>query len=143
MSTQLEILNEKFIPLENEESSKSINNKKALVGRIILANDFNRFTAINMLKKGLNIEVGSHTFVFGLQDNETPWKIIEKAPWHVMGFFVCLKWQDLQITINELDFSHSPYQVQIHDLSIDYLNIKNVRQIGERSGEVLAIEDPL
>ena len=62
---------------------------------------------------------------------------MEKAPWHVLGFFVCLKWLNLQTTINEMDFSHFPY-----GLPIDYLNTKNARKIGKQMGEVFVIDNP-
>ena len=64
-----------------------------------------------MLNKGWNnpknmsvVEVGSHTFVFHFQDEETLRRIMEKAPWHVMGYLVCLKWWSLQKIIHQLDF---------------------------------------
>ena len=148
-NTQQELLNEEFIPLESDVSLRHATEKMALVGRIIITETFNRITII-MLKERWNnpnkmlvVEVGSHTFVFGFQDQETPQKIMEKSPWHVLGFLACLKWWDSQMTINELDFSHSPYWIKVHGLPIDYLNMKNARQIGERMGEVLAVDNPL
>ena len=47
------------------------------------------------------------------------------------------------MTINELDFSHSLYWIQIHDLPPDYLNVRNAKQIGDRLEDILAVEDPM
>ena len=51
-----------------------------------------------MLKKGWNntpnmfmMEVGSHMFVLGFQEQETPRKIMDKALWNIKGCLVHLK----------------------------------------------------
>ncbi|XP_058200932.1 uncharacterized protein LOC131315754 [Rhododendron vialii] len=59
-----------------------------------------------------------------------------------MGHLVILSKWDAQKTIEELDFSHSPFWVQIKGLPLGYLNVKSRMKIAETLGEIISVEDP-
>lgn len=54
---------------------------------------------------------------------------------------VLRKWDGLQ-TLEEMDFSCSPFWVQIQGLPLGFLNARSGMRIAETLGEVIAAEDP-
>ncbi|KAH7847767.1 hypothetical protein Vadar_030036 [Vaccinium darrowii] len=54
---------------------------------------------------------------------------------------VLRKW-DASKTLEEIDFSFSPFWVQIHGLPLGYLNVKSGEKIAPLLDELVRIEDP-
>ncbi|KAH7865621.1 hypothetical protein Vadar_009029 [Vaccinium darrowii] len=69
-------------------------------------------------------------------------KIINQGPWSVMGNLMILRKWDSHKTIEEMDFSCSPFWVQIQVLPLGHLNVRSGMKIEESLGEIIAVEDP-
>lgn len=54
---------------------------------------------------------------------------------------VLRKWEASK-TLAEIDFTCSPFWVQIHGLPLGFLNAKSGLKIAQALGEVIAVEDP-
>lgn len=62
------------------------------------------------------------------------------GPWLVMGCLMVLRKLDGLQTL--MDFSCSPFWVQIQGLPLGFLNARSRMRIVEMLGEVIAVEDP-
>ncbi|KAF7801557.1 kinesin KP1-like isoform X1 [Senna tora] len=66
---------------------------------------------------------------------EAPQKIMDEAPWNVMGSLLCLHQWMPDITIHEVEYHLSPFWVQIHGVPLEGISTTNTAKVGSQIGE--------
>lgn len=124
--------------------------KHALVGRIISEKPLNRKTVREMIlkswghPKGLHtIDLSMNTYMFNFSEAMTPRKIMEDAPWNILGSLLCLHRWVPKFSIHEVDYNFSPFWIQVHGVPLEGMSLANAQRIAEKVGEVEEVEDPL
>lgn len=93
--------------------------------------------------EGLQIsDMGINTIPCTFSDEIQAKRIMEGAPWHILGNLFSLQHWAPQISIFEINFDLVPYWVQIHGLPLECMSTSNVNKIAEQIGSVLVIENP-
>lgn len=114
-----------------------------LVGKIISSRKPHRQGVFNVINKAwrtrghFSISVwrdSFYAFTFDLEEDLI--KITNQAPWSVMGGLLVLTRWNHDMTIEDLDFSHSPFWVQIHGLPLGQMNKKNGEAIASLLGKL-------
>ncbi|KAF7806998.1 putative N-acetyltransferase [Senna tora] len=134
-----------------EERDKTIEvTKHALVRRVIAPKPLNRRTVRTMLikswgyPKGIHIvDLSTNTFLFNFNEANTPRRIMEEAPWNVMGYLISLQRWVLEVTIHEVSYDYSPFWIQIHGVPLQGYSEENAIKIAKKIGEVLNVENPI
>ncbi|KAF7824555.1 reverse transcriptase [Senna tora] len=137
------------IELEEKKHVTVEVSKHALVGKVLAPKPLNRRTVRSMLirswgfPKGLYIvDLQMNTFLFNFSEADTPNRIMEDAPWSVLGYLVSLQRWVPEVAIHEVDYDLIPFWVQIHGAPLNGISENNARRIAERMGEVLTVENP-
>ncbi|KAF7828451.1 homeobox-leucine zipper protein HAT4 [Senna tora] len=137
------------IELEEKKHVTVEVSKHALVGKVLAPKPLNRRTVRSMLirswgfPKGLHIvDLQMNTFLFNFSEADTPNRIMEDAPWSVLGYLVSLQRWVPEVAIHEVDYDLIPFWVQIHGAPLNGISENNARRIAERMGEVLTVENP-
>ncbi|KAI8024826.1 hypothetical protein LOK49_LG02G00251 [Camellia lanceoleosa] len=81
-------------------------------------------------------------FLFQFNDLEDRLRVLQEAPWSVMGSLLVLQLLPLKKAIDELDFRWSPFWVQVHSLPCDKMTRAHGEVIGNRIGQLVEIEAP-
>lgn len=142
--------NEVCIDLDWEDSSGLEARKRTLIGRIVADKVLNKNAVRNMiakawgLSKGLGIQdMGENCFRFSFDRDEDCRRVLKGRPWMILGNLLVLEvWQSM-LTLEEISLSQSPFWIQLFDLPLEGLTVKNITRIGNFFGEVLAVEDPV
>ncbi|KAF7138348.1 hypothetical protein RHSIM_Rhsim07G0162600 [Rhododendron simsii] len=120
-----------------------------LVGKILASKVLNISGVQKIIEKAWRTEEEfsispwrDNVYAFGFKNEDDLCRIISKSPWSVMGSILILRKWDKKKSFSELDFSFSPFWVQIHGLPLGYLNVKTGSAIAESFGDVIAVEDP-
>lgn len=123
--------------------------KFTLVGKILTPKTLNKKGVTNVILKAWRTseEVtvsawGNNTYVFGFKSEDDVCKIMSLGPWSVMGSLMVLRRWEVTKMLEEIDFSFSPFWVQIQGLPLGFLNGKSGLRIAETLGEVISVEDP-
>ncbi|KAF7130102.1 hypothetical protein RHSIM_Rhsim10G0077300 [Rhododendron simsii] len=123
--------------------------RHTLVGKIISCKSLNKKGVSNVITKAWRTreEVsvsawGNNTYAFCFKSEDDLCKIISLGPWSVMGCLMVLRKWDGHKTLEEIDFSCSPFWVQIQGLPLGFLNTRSGMRIAETLGDVIAVEDP-
>lgn len=69
-------------------------------------------------------------------------KIIEEGPWSVMGFCFSVQRWPSNLAIEEAPTHMVAYWIQAHGIPLNLMSAGNAREIGEKLGTVLEVEDP-
>ncbi|KAE9465341.1 hypothetical protein C3L33_02748, partial [Rhododendron williamsianum] len=128
-----------------EDSSEGSNDYPnfVLVGKIISIRKPHRQGVFNVINKAwrtrgnFSISIwrdSLYAFTFDLEEDLL--KITNQAPWSVMGGLLVLARWNHDMTIEDLDFSHSPFWVQIHGLPLGQMNRKNGEAIANLIGKL-------
>ncbi|KAI8527031.1 hypothetical protein RHMOL_Rhmol12G0045000 [Rhododendron molle] len=113
-----------------------------LVGKIISSRSPNRQGVFNIINRAwrtrgnFSISVWKNSlyaFTFDLEEDLI--KIRDQAPWSVMGGLLVLTRWDHEKSVEELDFSSSPFWVQVHGLPLGQMNKKNGSLIASMIGQ--------
>lgn len=150
MEMTIEQQSEELIISEFVENQFAVTtSKNTLLGRLYTEKSFSKKIVKSMIKKGWGdpeglsiIDIGPSTFLFNFSDADTPKNILANAPWNILGQVLLLKQWSPQISSQEVEFSHSPYWIQIHGMPLELLSKDNATRAGSRIGEVLEVEDP-
>ncbi|KAE9445306.1 hypothetical protein C3L33_22796, partial [Rhododendron williamsianum] len=120
-----------------------------LVGKILASKALNKSGVQKIIEKAWRTEEdftispwGDNVYAFGFKNEDDLCRIISKSPWSVMGSILILRKWDQKKSFSELDFSLSPFWVQIHGLPLGFLNVKTGSAIAKSFGDVIAVEDP-
>lgn len=138
-----------IIELEGDASRTFEVAKHALVGKIISEKALNRKTVRGMIIKSWGnprgmyiVNLSTNTYLFNFSEPATPRRIMAEAPWNILGSLLCLHRWTPEFTVHEIDFTYSPFWIQIHGVPLDGISKENARRIASKVGEVEEVEDP-
>ncbi|XP_058223598.1 uncharacterized protein LOC131333208 [Rhododendron vialii] len=138
-----------IIDLDASFDDSSHRSRLTLVGKIISSKILNKKGVSNVITKAWRTreEVSvsawwNNTYAFCFKSEDDLCKIISLGPWSVMGCLMVLRKWDGHKTLEEIDFSCSPFWVQIQGLPLGFLNTRSGMRIAETLGDVIAVEDP-
>ncbi|KAI8570497.1 hypothetical protein RHMOL_Rhmol01G0038800 [Rhododendron molle] len=107
-----------IICLDQSFDDSSHKSKHTLVGKILSSYALNKRGVSNAVSKAWRTKEefsvaawGENIYAFGFKSKEDLCKLISLGPWSIMGHLVILRKWDAQKTIEELDFSQSPFWV--------------------------------
>ncbi|KAE9461554.1 hypothetical protein C3L33_06540, partial [Rhododendron williamsianum] len=120
-----------------------------LVGKILSSKILNKIGVQKVIEKAWRTEEEfsisawkDNIYAFGFKNDDDLCRIISKGPWSVMGSLLILRKWDQSKTFSDLDFSFSPFWIQIHGLPLGFLNPKAGMEIAKSLGEVITVEEP-
>ena len=121
-----------------------------LAGRLIARKTINRNKIRAILSKawkttsGVSVnDVGDNLFLFRFNTEDDRQTILDLAPWFVEGFLLVLKPCSNLTPICNIDFTGSPFWVQVHNLPPDRMYQENANTIGNQLGKLLDSELPV
>lgn len=120
-----------------------------LVGKILSSKILNKVGVQKVIEKAWRTEEEftispwkDNVNAFGFKSEDDLCRIISKGPWSIMGSLLILRKWDLSKAFSDLDFSFSPFWVQIHGLPLVFLNPKAGMEIAKSLGDVIVVEEP-
>lgn len=143
---------EDSLTIELEESSVETNHSchLFLVGKLITTKIIRKQGVINTLngawvtKKGFTItHWGDNRYCFAFKTKEDMDKIEAFSPWSVMGNLMVLRKWEAHQTEGDIDFSSSPFWIQVHGLPLNLMTKENGTLIGANLGHTLFVENPI
>ncbi|KAK9291050.1 hypothetical protein L1049_009234 [Liquidambar formosana] len=119
----------------------------SLVGKLIT----NRAVSLNTVRvvasKAWNFPGGlvitplaTNTFLFGFNKVNDRHRIFNLGPWSMVGADLVLKAWSPSLVLEEIDFTYSPFWLQIHGLHPDHKTIRNVEKIEAVLGKVVLVD---
>lgn len=143
----LEELNEVLIPA-------SVNNvelaKRTLVGQLYTTKAQNKAATKGIIAKAWstfnNIQIsdlGKNKFLFTFEVEKDCKEVMKRSPWYFMNHLMCLQYWNLSIIAEEIVFHWNPLWIQIHNLSMEFLNSTNGTTIFQKVGRVMEIEESI
>lgn len=107
--------------------------------KILTEKQLNKKVVKSMIKKGWDdpqgltiVDPAPKTFLFNFADINTPLRILEEAPWNILGQVLILKQWNPQISMQEVDYTHTPYWVQIHGMPLEFYSKENAIKAGSK-----------
>ncbi|KAI8025162.1 hypothetical protein LOK49_LG02G00868 [Camellia lanceoleosa] len=73
------------------------------------------------------------------EEDDRRW-VFQEAPWSVMGNMLILQPLVTGLPVAEMDFSRSPFWVQVHGLLVEKLTKANGELIGSKIGKLIRVE---
>ncbi|KAI9125322.1 hypothetical protein K1719_003938 [Acacia pycnantha] len=128
---------------------KEANTERILIGKVLSSKTYTRATMESILQKAWNlqsgfsaIEIYGNAFLFKFSSLEDYYRILRGRPWSMNGCALNLLERLKYNSCEELDFSHCPMWIQMHNVPMEAMCLKNVVMIGGYVGEVVLAEDP-
>ncbi|KAI9078631.1 hypothetical protein K1719_039380 [Acacia pycnantha] len=87
------------------------------------------------------IKITGKAFMFKFEDEEEYSRILRGHPWSINGSLLNLMERPRYKACEEFIFSHSSFWIQIHNVPLEVLCLKNAISIGGNVGEVLIAKD--
>ncbi|KAK9267888.1 hypothetical protein L1049_010325 [Liquidambar formosana] len=119
----------------------------SLVGKLITDRSVNLNTVRAVAARAWNISGGLvitplaiNTFLFGFTEERDRRRIFTTGPWSMVGAHLVLIAWSPSLVLDELDFTHSAFWVQIHGLPPDHKTFRNVEKIGAVLGSVILVD---
>ncbi|KAL7164604.1 hypothetical protein ACSBR2_040493 [Camellia fascicularis] len=140
-----------LVTLELEEDTDECedNSSLCLIRKILTSKALNK-QAVSQILRGAwktraEVSITSwpdNVYLFNFGDEEDRALILRTAPWSVMENLLVL--QPLQIgkAISEVDFTYSPFWVQVHGLPMEKMMRRNGHIIAETIGKLVGVEAP-
>ncbi|GMP91233.1 hypothetical protein CsSME_00042012 [Camellia sinensis var. sinensis] len=118
-----------------------------LVGKILTPKTLNRTIVSNILQNAwkpcsqFDISPwGDNVYLFQFSESEDQCKVLDEAPWSVIGNLLVLQPFHLGIAVSNFEFRRWPFWVQVHGLPQDKMSKKHGKTIGNHLGKLIAIE---
>ncbi|KAK9290065.1 hypothetical protein L1049_008229 [Liquidambar formosana] len=112
-----------------------------LVGKLISVRGINKQAFKAIISRAWNIsygltitDLGPNIFLFGFLKDIERNRTLCSGPWSIMGHHLVLKSWDPSLVLDEIDFSLSPFWIQIHGLPPHHKTFSNAAKIGELVG---------
>ncbi|KAL7205888.1 hypothetical protein ACSBR2_018744 [Camellia fascicularis] len=122
---------------------------QCLVGKILAPKILNKPAVTNILLAAWKSRAGvvvtpwkENIFLFQFEDLEDRSRVLQEAPWSVIGNLLVLLPLPLGKAIDELDFRWSPFWVQVHGLPLAKMTRAYGEVIGSRIGRLVEVEAP-
>ncbi|KAI7992412.1 hypothetical protein LOK49_LG12G01664 [Camellia lanceoleosa] len=118
-----------------------------LVGKILAPKILNRTAVSNILQsawkprsKLMISPWGDNVYMFQFADSKDRCKVLDKAPWSVMGNHLILQPLHLRMAVSDFEFCWCPFWVQVHGLPLDKMTKTHKVTIGNHLGKLITIE---
>ena len=82
----------------------------------------------------MHMEVGDNMYGITFKSEDILNRAIEKGLWVIIGNYLVLKRWSKGMAMDEVDFSVIQFNIQVHNLPIEMLTIKNAEVIGNKMG---------
>lgn len=112
-----------------------------LIGRVLSARSFRRFTLSKIISKTWNLRNREHIerlednlFKFNFYTNDDKDTIFRSRPWCLNWVHMILKEWPSELSFSEIQFNTSTFIIQIHELPPMYLHEGTTRMIGNKVG---------
>lgn len=141
-------LEDDLLDLSLNEGPQASFNALTLVGRIISDRILNFKAVKSILNASWNL--GLNVQIVSLEPNKISCnfnkeadrdRILNASPWAIKGHILVLQHWSPSVTISELDFSHSPFWVQIHNIPPNRQNLENAKRLGAFIGTFVDFDD--
>lgn len=83
---------------------------------------------------------GNNIFLFRFEEAEDKDHILKDGLWSISNNLLILEPLEIGGTVEDLEFSHCPFWIQIHGLPVEKMTRANAELIGKRLGKLLAVE---
>ncbi|KAI7984677.1 hypothetical protein LOK49_LG15G00352 [Camellia lanceoleosa] len=118
-----------------------------LVGKILTPKTLNRTAVFNILQNAWKpcsqLEIsswGDNVYLFQFSESENRCKVLDEAPWSVIGNLLVLQPFHLGVAVSNFEFHWCPFWVQVHGLPLDKMSKKHGETIKNRLGKLIAVE---
>ncbi|KAK4278296.1 hypothetical protein QN277_016161 [Acacia crassicarpa] len=122
---------------------------RILVGKVLSSKLYTRAAIELILQKAWNLpsgfsvtEITGSALLFKFSDVDEYYRILRGRPWTVNGCLLNLLERSKFNSCDEMDFGRCPVWVQIHNVPMEAMCLKNVVTIAGYVGEVVMAEDP-
>lgn len=142
------LLEEDLLDLSINEGQHEVFNELTLIGSIIFDRILNFRAVKAILLAAWNL--GSFIQITALDRNlitciftkaEDRDRILNTGPWAVKGHIISFTIWSPTVSIEEIDFSRTPFWVQIHNLPPNRVNIDNAVKLGNFIGGFLELDE--
>ncbi|KAK3012916.1 hypothetical protein RJ639_009673 [Escallonia herrerae] len=141
------LLCEDYLDLDADDSNAAKESALTLVAKVISPKKINAKLAYSILLKAWNPSKGMQVKhqednVFSISFNHE-WdrkRILDARPWSIMSSHLVLRDWPANLTLDELEFHHSPFWIRIYGLPPNQMTKSNAERIGARIGELKDID---
>ncbi|KAK3012835.1 hypothetical protein RJ639_008614 [Escallonia herrerae] len=141
------LLCEDYLDLDADDSNAAKESTLTLVAKVISPKKINAKLAYSILLKAWNPSKGMQVKhqednVFSISFNHE-WdrkRILDARPWSIMSSHLVLRDWPANLTLDELEFHHSPFWIRIYGLPPNQMTKSNAERIGARIGELKDID---
>ncbi|GMP47509.1 hypothetical protein CsSME_00015204 [Camellia sinensis var. sinensis] len=137
---------ESFDLLEGTDENEDVSGR-CLVGKILTPKILNKQAVLNIIhsawKTRKSVRISSwndNAYLFQFEELAGRQKVLEDAPWSVMGSLLVLQPVQPRMVTSELEFHWCPFWVQVHGLPIEKLTRGHDETIGRRIGQLVSME---
>ncbi|KAI9086202.1 hypothetical protein K1719_031656 [Acacia pycnantha] len=123
--------------------------EKILIGKVLSSRTYTRSAMELILRKAWNlqdgfdiIEIDGNAFMFKFADGDEYNRILRGRPWSINGSVLNLLERSKYKSCEEFDFSRCPVWIQMHNVPVEAMCLKNAVTIGGHVGDVMLAEDP-
>ncbi|KAL7222004.1 hypothetical protein ACSBR1_023845 [Camellia fascicularis] len=81
-----------------------------------------------------------NVFMFQFEKADDRQRVLQEAPWSVMGSLLVLQPLLLGKAVEDMEFKWSPFWVQVHGISVAKMTRQNGEIIGRRIGNLIGVE---
>ncbi|KAL7237694.1 hypothetical protein ACSBR2_003908 [Camellia fascicularis] len=129
-----------FVTLELEEGTDECedNSSLCLIRKILTSKALNK-QAVSQVSITSWLD-NVYLFKFGNEEDKT--FILRTAPWSVMGNLLVLQPHLIDKSISEMNFTYSPFWVQVHGLTMEKMTRQNRQIIAKTIGMLVGVEAP-
>ena len=118
-----------------------------LIGKLISHRNFHAPIILDIVTKAWNPsqriqvrKVEKNLFVFTFEYIANRDLDFSRRPWTIRGAHLILKIWNPNLSFSEIDFSRSPFWIQVHGLPPAWFNKENIEVIGSKAGVVLEVD---
>ncbi|KAI8030947.1 hypothetical protein LOK49_LG01G00840 [Camellia lanceoleosa] len=137
------------IELDEDSDERYDNSNLCLVGKILAPKILNKNAVSKIIhsawKTRVDVSISSwseNVYLFRFGNEEDRDKVLRETPWSVMGNLLVLKPLVMGQAASEIDFSTSPFWVQVHGLPVEKMTRRNGQIIAESIGTLIGVEAP-
>ena len=135
------------IHLEDGDDKSLVLSRFLVLDKIVANRILNRRGALAILRGIWSLEVAPCIWEVGdmygisYKSEDIMNKVIEEGSWAIMGNHLILKKWKKGTVAKKVDFSMIEFNIQVHNLPLELLTVKNVKVIGNRLGRFIRMDD--
>ncbi|KAK2972614.1 hypothetical protein RJ640_029233 [Escallonia rubra] len=145
LSVTRSLLCDEISDLETDEVNASKEYSLTLAAKIFSSKAFNAKAVQTVLHKAWNPSKGmkiqphsDNTYSFSFKHEWDRKRVLDSRPWSVMSSHLVVRDWPPHLTLEELDFSHSPFWVRISGLPPNMMSKANAEKLGSKLGKDLS-----